>query len=230
MSRGALARAELVSGVSRVLIEPPSESAVVIPNASSPSLDGDLVAYVDADRIRVVNWRTGDQVAQVMGAVSKPALDWPLLAYRRLDADYERLIVADLDAGTERTAARIPPAEDLGRPSLQGGYVAWHQAGPWGSRVQVRNLSTWRRSTIAKSEISLLAHPAVTAWRIVWIEQVSGRAYVRMLRFGRAKVHTLWSLRRRSQAFWSTALEGRSAVVTHWYPSTGTARLFRIQF
>lgn len=228
-SRGVLARAQLVSGVSRVLIEAPGEPAVVIPNASSPSLDGGLVAYVDADRIRVVNWRTGDQVAQVTGAVSKPALDWPLLAYRRLDADYERLIVADLDAGTERTAVRIPPAEELGRPSLQGGRVAWHQAGSWGSRVSFRKLSTWRRSTVAKSKIFLLAYPAVTTWRIVWIEQRSRRAYVHMRRFGQ-RVQTLWSLRRRSQSFWSTALEGRSAVVTRWYPSTGAASLFRIDF
>jgi hypothetical protein len=229
-SGGVLARAEVVSGVSRVLIESPSEPAVVIPAASSPSLDGDLVAYVDAEGIRVVDWRTGDHVARVMGAVSKPALNWPRLAYRRLDADYERLIVANLDAGTERTAVRIPPAEELGRPSLRGGYVAWHHAGSWGSRVALRNLSTWGRSTVARSEISLLAHPAVTARRILWIEQRSGRADVRMRRFGRARVRTLWSLRRRSQAFWTTALDGRSAVVTRWYPSTGAASLFRIDF
>jgi cytochrome c biogenesis protein CcdA len=229
-SNGVLARAELVFGVSRVLIEPPSEPAVVIPDASSPSLDGDLVAYVDTEGIRVLNWRTGDQVAQVTGAVSKPALDWPLLAYRRLDADYERLIVADLDAGTERTAGRVPPAGELGRPSLRGGYLAWHKAGSWGSRVFLLNLSTWGRSTVARSKIFLLAHPAVTGWRIVWIEQRSGRAYVRMRWLGQARVHTLWSLRRRSQAFWSTALEKRSAVVTHWYPSTGAASLFRLDF
>jgi hypothetical protein len=229
-SAGVLARAKLVSGVSQVVIEPPGEPAVVILDASSPSLDGDLLAYVDGQGIRVIEWRTGNQVARVTGAVSKPALDWPLLAYRRLGADYERLIVADLDAGTERSAVRIPPAEELGRPSLKGGYVAWHQAGPWGSRVSVRRLSTWRRSTVAKSEISLLTHPAVTGWRIVWIEQVSGRAYVRTRTFGQAKVQTLWSLRRRSQAFWSTALSGRSAVVTRWYPSTGAASLVRIDF
>jgi hypothetical protein len=230
LSGGVLARAQLVSGVPRILIEPPGEAPVVIPGASSPSLDGDLVAYMDSDRIRVVNWRTGDQVAQVVGAVSKPALDWPLLAYRRLDADYERLIVADLDAGTERTAVRVAPADDLGRPSLRGGYVAWHQAGSWGSRVAIRNLATWRRSTVAKTEISLLTHPAVTGWRIVWVEQRGGRAYLRALRFGKRSVQTLWSLRRRSQAFWSTALEGRSAVVTRWYPATGGAALFRIDF
>jgi hypothetical protein len=178
----------------------------------------------------VVEWRTGDQVAQVTGAVSKPALDWPLLAYRRLDSDYERLIVADLDAGTERTAVSVPRAEELGRPALQGGWVAWHHAGSWGSRVSVRRLSTWRRYTIARSEISLLSHPALTAWRIVWIEQRSGRAYVRMRQFGQTRVRTLWSLNRRSQAFWSTALERRSAVVTRWYPSTGAASLFRIDF
>jgi len=229
-SGGVLARAELVAGVSRVLIEPPSEPAVVIPDASSPSLDGDLVAYVDDRGIRVVEWRTGDEVAQVTGAVSKPALDWPLLAYRRLDSDYERLIVADLDAGTERTAVRVPPAEELGRPALRGDWVAWHHAGSWGSRVSVRRLSTWRRYTIARSEIYLLSHPAVTPWRIVWIDQRSGRAYVRMRQFGQTRVRTLWSLNRRSQAFWSTALERRSAVVTRWHPSTGAASLFRLDF
>lgn len=229
-SGAVLARAQLVGGVSRVLIESPSEPVVVISDASSPSLDGDLVAYVDDQGIRVVEWRTGDQIAQITGAVSKPALDWPLLAYRRLDSDYERLIVADLDAGTERTAVRVPHAEELGRPSLQGGHVAWHQAGAWGSRIGLRRLSTWRRFTVARSEISLLSHPAVTAWRIVWMEQRSGRAYVRTRQFGQTRVRTLWSLNRRSQAFWSTALERRSAVVTRWYPSTGAASLFRIDF
>lgn len=83
---------------------------------------------------------------------------------------------------------------------------------------------------MARTEIFLLAHPAVTGRRIVWIEQRSGRAYLRTLRFGQTRVETLWSLRRRSQAFWSTALEGRSAVVTRWYPATGGAALFRIDF
>jgi cytochrome c biogenesis protein CcdA len=230
ISKGVLARSELVSGVSRVLIEPPGEPAVVIPNASSPSLDGDLVAYVGGGRIRIVNWRTGGQVTQVVGAISKPALDWPLLAYRRLDADYERLIVADLNAGTERIAVRVPHEGELGRPSLRGGYVAWHQAGSWGSRVVLLDLSTWRRSTIARSKISLLAHPAVTVWRIVWIEQRSARGYVRMRRLGQTRVQTLWSLRSRRQGFWSTALENRSAVVTHWYLSTGASSLFRLDF
>lgn len=230
LSRGVVARAQVVSGVRSVLIEPPGEAAVQIPGASSPSLDGDLLAYVDAGRIRVINWRTGDQVAEVSGTVSKPALDWPLLAYRRLDSDYERLIVADLVAGTERTAISVPPATELGRPSLRGGYVAWHEAAQSGSRIVRRNLSTWKAALVAKSKIALLAHPAVSSWRVVWIERRSGISYVRTRRLAGSKISTLWSLRDRSRTFWTTALERRRAIVTRWSPATGAAYLFRVDF
>jgi cytochrome c biogenesis protein CcdA len=230
VSAGVVARTQLVSGVPNVLIEPPGEPAVQIPAAWSPSLDGDLVAYQDPEGIRVVNWRTLEPVTQIAGPVSKPALDWPLLAYRSLDADYERLRLVDLSAGTQRTVMRVQPSTDLGRPMLRGNYLAWHRANRNGSRVFLYTISTSTRRIVAKSEIAFLSHPAVTPWRIVWVEQRSGLTVLRYRWLTGTRVRTLWSMRTRAWSFWTTALEGRSAYVTRWSMSTGAAALYRVDF
>lgn len=227
-SGGAVARA--VPSTSSVLIQPSDSPALEIPAASSPALDGNLVAYEDAAGIRVVDWRTGEQIAQVAGAVSEPALEWPFLAYRRLDADYERIIVKDLSTGEERAAARYQLSDDVGRPSLRGGNLAWHHAGPGLSRILLMPLATWQKAVVARTKIGLLGHAAVTSRRIIWVDRRSRRSYVRLRRVGGTAVKTLWRLKRRDRVFWTTALTGRTAFVTRWMPATGATVLFRLEF
>ena len=91
-------------------------------------------------------------------------------------------------------------------------------------------LSSGSRVTIAKSKIALLAHPSVTSNRIVWVDQRSGLIKLRKQWIGGGSAETLWSKSTRSLAFWTTALEGRTAIVTRWAPSTGAAVLVRVSF
>jgi cytochrome c biogenesis protein CcdA len=230
LSGGTVART-VVSAASRdVLIQAPGEPSVRITNAESPSLDGDLVAYEDSLGIRVFNWRSAEEVARVDGAVSQPALDWPRIAYRLKTPGDERLVLADLDAGTQKVIYKVVLSDDLGRPSLHGDNLAWHRVRATGSRIFLYRISAGRRTSIAKSKIALLGHPSVTSSRIVWTEQRSGLIKLRKRWLTGGKVSTLWSQRTRSRAFWTTALEGRTAIVTRWRPSTGAAALFRIDF
>jgi len=228
-----LARAQRDSGGTSVLIEPSGESAVVIPDASLPALDGDLLAYTDSVGIKVIDWRTGASLAQVDGPVSKPALEWPRLAFIRTDATYKRLIVADFTdpaAPTERQIALSAVEDDLGRPSLSSGRIAWHKATIRASNVFVERLDTGVRTLIARSRIALEANPSLTSTPIVWVEQRARSASLRTRLFGRRRVRTIYTTTGRTRLLWTTALAGRSAYVTRWSQLTGDSTLVRVNF
>ena len=62
----------------------PRRPAGAVRGRALPVADGDLLAYADAAGIRVVNWRTGQEMLRLPapdGTLTKPALDWPLVAY-----------------------------------------------------------------------------------------------------------------------------------------------------
>jgi hypothetical protein len=94
----------------------------------------------------------------------------------------------------------------------------------------LRTISTGRRVIVAKSEIALLANPAITGSRIVWVDLRSGAAALRMRTLAGTRVATLWSFRSRARAFWTTAVGGGSAFVTRWSVTTGAATIYRVPF
>ena len=230
VSGSALARAQVVSGVPRVVVEPAGEPPVAFDGVKQPYLDGDLVSLKDSGGIRVSNWRTGEVVAQVAGAVFRPALDWPLLAFVRDDGQWKQLVLRDLGAGTERVAATVDRGNDIGRPSLADGRLAWHVVTRSETRIVVLNLASWKRRIIARSRIAVLMHPALSAGRVLWIDQRSRMGFVRLqaLSGRRARMRTLWTANRRDRFFWTTALAGRTAYVTRWSPATGASTLLRL--
>jgi hypothetical protein len=230
---GVLGRAQMSSGVSSVLLQPAGESAVTIPSGSEPSVDGDLVAYADSHGVKVVNWRTGSPVAQVDGAVAKPALDWPLLAYVRTGPTYKRLIVADYTdpaAPTHQEIARAQVRNDLGRPSLRAGRIAWHKVTSVSSRIYVRTFATGKRTVVARSQVSLLADPSLSSTRIVWVTQSSRACTLRTRRFDSRTVKRIYRTTGTTRLLSTTALTGRTAYVTQWSLKTGASTLVRVNF
>ena len=80
MSNGVLAytqRDELTSGV----VVRPAGGGDVAFNGRLPSLDGSVLAYESADGVRVVRWRSREEIRRAPNA-TRPALSWPWLAYR----------------------------------------------------------------------------------------------------------------------------------------------------
>jgi hypothetical protein len=230
---GVLARARIDAGSRTVIVKAQGEDAVAFAGAAAPAVDGDLLAYGDAEGIRVVDWRTRTLVARVDGAVAKPALDWPLLAFVRTSADDKRLIVADFAdpaSPTERTVASTLSRNDLGRPALEAGRVAWHKITRKESRVLVENLASGRRRTIAHSEMYVESNPSLTGTRILWVEARPKSALLRVRRLDRAGTRTLYKVTGRDRRLWTTALAGRTAYVARWRPSTGDATLVRVNF
>jgi hypothetical protein len=230
VSGSALARAQVVSGVPRVIVEPRGEPPVAFDGVRQPYLDGDLVALKDPDGIRVSNWRRREFIGHVAGTISRPALDWPLLAFVRADGEFKRLVLLDLVAGTERVAATVARANDIGRPALADGRLAWHRVTRNETRIVVLNLASWKRRVVARSRIAVLMHPALSAGRVLWIDQRSRMGFVRMraLSGRRTRTRTLWTAIGRGRLFWTTALAGRTAYVARWSPATRDSKLLRL--
>jgi hypothetical protein len=228
-----LGRAQMDSGTRRVLVEPANASSVAVPGAWSPSVDGNLLAYVDGGGIKVIDWSTRARVAQVDGAVSRPALDWPLLAFVRTDATYKRLILADFTnpgAPTKRQITKVVRRNDLGRPSLASGRLAWHKVMAVGSQVYLQVIASGKRTVVARSKVAVLANPSLTATRIVWVKQFPRSCALFTRRFDSRTVKRIYRTTEKTRLLWTTALTGRTAYVTQWSQKTGASTLVRVNF
>jgi hypothetical protein len=188
---------------------------------------------VDSQGVKVIDWRTGSPVAQVDGTVAKPALDWPLLAYVRTGSTYKRLIIADYTdpaAPIEREIARVRVRNDLGRPSLVGGRIAWHKVMSVGSVVYVQVLATGKRTVIAHSPIAVVANPSLSSTRVVWVAEYPRACALRTRRFDSRRVKRIYRTTGNTRLLWTTALNGRTAYVTQWSLKTGASTLVRVNF
>jgi hypothetical protein len=216
-------------GVSSVIVLPSAGGALQYPEAESPSLDGELLAYQNAAGIRIVRWATGEEVARVDGATSKPALDWPWLAYRREVPGRTLLELKDLTTGEVRRLGSVPGGDDLGRPSIAAGRVAWHAAGSRGSRILLYEIANGDKQVVMATTIALLSNPSLSSTRILWIKQRQGisSAYVRKLR--RTRIRLLARVSSQRTFYWTTDLYGLTAYVTRWTVAGGVARIRRIE-
>jgi hypothetical protein len=201
---------------------------IVYWRASSPSLDGDLLAYRDRAGIRVVRWRTRRQVARIRGPVSKPALDWPLLAFRREAQGKRYLMLRNLKTGRSRRIATV--SGYLGRPSLRSGRLAWHVTGRRSSAVYLQTLSTGRRRTISSSRIQSLSNPSLNPWRIVWVAESSGLVRLRLRSISGGRTRTIAQRRSRGQSYWTTALGRGVAYWTRWSLGTRRANIVKLRY
>ena len=202
---------------------------VVVPNASQPSIDRGLLAYVDGNGIKVIRWADGTEVARITGAVSHPSLSWPLLAFRRDTSHTSRLVLRNLRTGSTRQITKVKRKHDLGRPSLRPPRLAWHLTTRRVSRIYYAKLSS-RPRILIQSKVSLVRDPALTDKRLVWTTTRSGRAYLRVRHLRTGSVRTIGRLRSRKVGYWTTALTGKTAYVTRWSLATRGATVYRRRF
>jgi hypothetical protein len=210
-----------------VVVRPASGEDVVIPGASQPALSGQYLAYVDAQGIRVVRWRDGTELARVTGPVSRPALDWPKLAFVRREPGHRRLVVRDLVSGQRKLPARTRQKVDLGRPSLRNGRLAWHVVSRTESKIFVRVLKTGARRIIARTKIGRLTNPSLNRTRIVWVDARSGATYLRQGRLGSRRTRLLARIRNRSASYWTTSISAGATYFTRWTVATGAAQIHK---
>jgi hypothetical protein len=224
VSRDAVAFARQTGSV---VVRTSSGPNVVFPNASQPALFGGYLAFVDNRGIVVVRWRDGAEVARVAGNVSRPALEWPNLAFVQRGADFERIIVRNLVSGRQRYPVKVAASVDLGRPSLRGGRLAWHMVTRRWSRILVRNLAGRHRRVFARTRIGRLSDPSVAGKRIIWVDARSGVTYLRRGKLGSSKRRNLARLEGRARSYWTTSLSRKAAFMTRWTLATGWAGIYK---
>lgn len=229
LSGSALAYTQIAGEETTVVVrEAGSDVTPTFPGGRSPSVDGPLLAYVDPDGIRVVEWRTGTEVARVFGPLGKPALSWPRVAFVRTSASSRELVLADLSTGRERVVARARPTDDLGRPALRAGRLAWHVTLPRDSRLMLWNVALrGKPRAVARSRTAVHVNPSLTRGHLLWVEQRAETSRLRLLRIGvtTAKPRTIATYSGRNRLFWTTALSARRAYVTAWSLGSGQSRL-----
>jgi cytochrome c biogenesis protein CcdA len=228
-SGGVLAYTQRDAAVSSVVVRQADGTQHVF-EGRTPALDGSVLAYTAADGVHVVRWPARQEISLVAGA-TKPALEWPWLAYR-LDAfdGSKELWLTNLTTGAATLVTRAGAHADLGRPSIAAGRVAWHVVGERGSLIGLYTIESGARRVLVRSKIALLSNPSLTASRIVWVDQRQARSALRGRRLDDPRVTTLAAARTRAEAFWTTELEGRSAYVTHWFVLEDFAQLERYPF
>ena len=218
--------AEIADGIPSVVVGAGAEVAR-FPGGRSPAVDGPFLAYADDAGIRVVEWRTGAEVARVPGRVDKPALAWPRIAFVRTTSSARELVVGTLPAGPFRVAIRARLTDDLGRPSMRGTRLAFHLTLPRDSRVLLWNTSLRGRPlTVAQSRTGVEANPSVTAGHIAWVEQRAETSRLLLARIGSPrKPRVVATVSGRDRIMWTTALTARRAWFTRWSLAGGRARI-----
>ena len=211
-----------------VVVRASSRADVVFRDASQPALSGQYLALVDGRGILVVRWRDGTEVARIAGTnLSRPALDWPQLAYVRRDAGAQRIVVRNLVNGERKLPVKVAPSVDLGRPSLHNGRLAWQTVTRRGSRIFVRYLATRRSRVVARTEIGRLSNPSLFKKRLIWVDARSGATYLRRGTLGTTKRRNLARIKGRRASYWTTSLFGSRAYMTRWTLGSGAAAIYR---
>ena len=209
-----------------VIVRPASLPEVRYVGGRSPALDGDLLAYADGAGIRILRWRTGEEVARVEGALAKPALDYPLVAYVRAVPDGQRLELRNLATGSLRVVAKGGRGVDIGRPSVRGGLIAWHVAAGRRSQIRLGPVDGARPSrVIASSVTGLQINPSLAYGHVLWVEQAASVSALRIRRIGGGRVRTLTTLQGPNRILWTTALGLRTAYATRWNPVNGRSEI-----
>lgn len=212
-----------------VVVRIPDAPPLELPG-QTPSLHGPRLAYDEGGSIRIVRWADGEEIARVPNA-SKPALMWPWLAFRRdIGGGRKELRLRNMRKNTVRVVARIGARTDLGRPALAKGRLAWHTAGPKGSRVYLYGIARGRRTIMASSKIALIANASLNGRWIAWTEQRANASRLMVRRIGTNKRIRVARTKAGTRAFWTTALQGRTAYVTRWFVPEGYSRINQIRF
>ena len=200
----------------------------VFSDVSQPSLDGQYLAVNDGAGIGVVNWTNGNEVARVDNPnASRPALDWPLVAFVVRDGGFKRLVVRNLQTGGSKIHVSVQASLQLGRPSLSGGRLAWHVASRKQSMIVLKVLSSGAKRVVARSRIGLLQNPTVLSSHIAWVDSRSGASHLRLRRVRGGPRTTVEAMRTRARAYWTTSLAPGAVYSTRWTLATGAAAIYR---
>ena len=230
VSNGVRAYTDRLNGVTSVVVVVQGAAPIVFPDGHTPSIFGRRLAYVDAAGIRIVDWRSGQDVFRQTGSVDKPSLSGTRLAYVQRVGARKRLVVRDIVTARSRVIASVGAGVDLGRPSLVGRRIAWHEAAGQTNRIFLRSLATGATQLIASGGRSIAnVNPVMTTRYIAWTQIVGERSFVllRPIRSGR-HIRTIARVVGPRHLAGSLAIVPGRLWLTRWTTTTNTAEILSV--
>ncbi len=231
VSNGVLAYTDQANGVANVVVLSESGAPVVFPAGHSPSINGRRLAYVDAAGIRVVDWRSGQEIFRQAGPVEKPSLSGPRLAYVRRLGTRRLLVVRSLETGRRQVIASVGLRVDMGRPTLVGRRVAWHEAAGQRNQILLRDLSSGVTRVIANgNRARITTNPVMTTRHIAWAYGVGETSYIFLKPITGKRVRTV------TRVIGPRFLSGTMAItpgrlwITRWAIRTNRATIHRFNW
>ncbi len=225
LSRGNLAFTQYAAGAAAVVVRTSTGQFISYPGGTTPSISGDFLAYADPGGIRIVRWRTGEQVGRVDGAATRPALSGLRLAYVLRTATSRRLVVRELATGRVRVIARVPTGMDLGRPSLWGADVVWHEIDGASHRILRHTVGSRRVSVLAHSSRRLeLRDPVIGHGRVAWIAADAELTSI-MVRGADGKLRRVATAVGPKFTFTNFTIGQRRILASRWGLLTGRAQI-----
>lgn len=211
-----------------VVVRPAGGGEIMYPDATEPSLSGPYLAYRDSAGIRVIRWADGTEVRRIASPnVSKPALDWPRIAFVRRASPYDRLYVRNLTSSKVTLYATVRLPTDLGRPSLRHGRLAWHTATRQESKIMVVTLASGARRTMAATRIGLLGNPSVYRTKVVWVDARFGVTFLKQGWLTGPRRVVLTRLKSRTVSYWTTSVASNATYMTRWVMPTAQTDVYR---
>ena len=123
------------------------------------------------------------------------------------------------------------PANNLGRPALRAGRLAWHNFSRKESRIVLKTLSSGSSRVVARSRIALLTNPTLAGARLAWVESRSGVSYLRLGWVAKGKKpRSLERMKARTRAYWTTSLGAGVLYSTRWTVASGASSVYRTGF
>jgi hypothetical protein len=230
-SGGALTFTERSGGTSRVVVQTGGLTAATFADARMPALSGGTLAYVDTRGIRIVLWRTGEEILRIGGRVDTPALSGPRVAYVEAIGGRTRLLVRNFSTGVVRVITTVGPGVDLGRPALAGQLVAWHEGAGSHNRILLRAVRGGRTRVMAEGGRSgLTVNPALVPGHIAWVESRAERSSLFVRRLPNGPPRLVAGALGPTHLLWNTAIDAAHVYVTRWNLATNTGAILRYRW
>lgn len=199
---GHIAMTRWTNGVPRVEVRARTGERYIFPGGRWPAIYRGRLAYVDAAGIRVVNWKTGQQVRRLRGRFTKPALYYAWLGFIQESPYANRLRVLHLGTGRVRNLYRTSRYTEIGRPSIAGNTIAWHVTDGGGHAIFKRNILRSRSVVFLQRVRRYLVRDPVLGWgrtawidndaevSSIWVRNSSGRSKIVATTFGPRYLYT----------------------------------------
>ena len=164
-----------------------------------PAVGGSRLAVV-RDGVIEVSSTSGPEFRATIPApgADAVAVSAAWVAWRARDGDADAIVAAPLAGGEPRLVLRL---EELGRPALEGGRLAFHAAGGRGGRIVLADLDAGTRRVVRRERRALLLNPSLHNGQLLYVRAHYRRQELRLGGLSRRSP-------RRDQRVWSTTPTG----------------------